>query len=88
MAIRSRLRAVLPAVLLLISGRAFAFDDMTVTRIDANSSDMMAFIVSGGVTEIPTLASAASTARPEVTGVAVATSDKVAASSGDADRAS
>lgn len=35
MAIRSRLRAVLPAVLLLISGRAFAFDDMTVTRIDA-----------------------------------------------------
>lgn len=70
------------------SGQMYLFPTSAVTRIDANSSDMMAFIVSGGVTEIPTLASAANTARPEVTGVAVATSDKVAASSGDADRAS
>lgn len=37
------------------SGQMYLFPTAAVTRIDANSSDMMAFIVSGGVTEIPAL---------------------------------
>jgi len=34
----------------------YLFPTAAVTRLDTNSSDMMAFIVSGGVTEIPALA--------------------------------
>jgi uncharacterized membrane protein len=37
------------------SGQMYLFPTTAVTRLDANSSDMMAFIVSGGVTEIPVL---------------------------------
>lgn len=38
------------------SGQMYLFPTAAVTRLDTNSSDMMAFIVSGGVTEIPALA--------------------------------
>ncbi|GMV10894.1 MAG TPA: DUF502 domain-containing protein [Gemmatimonadaceae bacterium] len=38
------------------SGQMYLFPTSAVTRLDTNSSDMMAFIVSGGVTEIPVLA--------------------------------
>lgn len=38
------------------SGQMYLFPTTAVTRLDTNSSDMMAFIVSGGVTEIPALA--------------------------------
>lgn len=38
------------------SGQMYLFPTTAVTRIDTNSSEMMAFIVSGGVTEIPVLA--------------------------------
>lgn len=37
------------------SGQMYLFPGTAVRRIEANSSDMMAFIVSGGVTEIPRL---------------------------------
>lgn len=37
------------------SGQMYLFPTSAVARLDANSSDMMAFIVSGGVTEIPAL---------------------------------
>jgi uncharacterized membrane protein len=37
------------------SGQMYLFPTTAVTRLDTNSSDMMAFIVSGGVTEIPAL---------------------------------
>lgn len=37
------------------SGQMYLFPASSVQRIDANSSDMMAFIVSGGVTGIPTI---------------------------------
>ncbi len=37
------------------SGQMYVFPTAAVTRLDTSSSDMMAFIVSGGVTEIPTL---------------------------------
>ncbi|MEP7382305.1 MAG: DUF502 domain-containing protein [Gemmatimonadota bacterium] len=37
------------------SGQMYLFPVSAVSRVDANSSDMMAFIVSGGVTEIPSL---------------------------------
>ena len=38
------------------SGQMYLFPARAVTRLDANSSDVMAFIVSGGVTEVPSLA--------------------------------
>jgi uncharacterized membrane protein len=38
------------------SGQMYLFPTHAVHRLDTNSSDMMAFIVSGGVTEIPVLA--------------------------------
>lgn len=41
------------------SGQMYVFPTAAVTRLDANSSEMMAFIVSGGVTEIPSLTHAA-----------------------------
>ncbi len=37
------------------SGQMYLFPVSAVSGVDANSSDMMAFIVSGGVTEIPSL---------------------------------
>jgi len=37
------------------SGQTYVFPMSAVHRIEANSSDMMAFIVSGGVTEMPQL---------------------------------
>jgi uncharacterized membrane protein len=37
------------------SGQMYLFPTSAVFRLDTNSSDMMAFIVSGGVTEIPVL---------------------------------
>jgi len=37
------------------SGQMYLFPTSAVTRLDTNSSEMMAFIVSGGVTEIPSL---------------------------------
>ncbi len=37
------------------SGQMYLFPSSAVQRVDANSSDMMAFIVSGGVTGIPSL---------------------------------
>lgn len=37
------------------SGQMYLFPTSAVQRIDANSSDMMAFIVSGGVTGIPSV---------------------------------
>ncbi|MEO7962403.1 MAG: DUF502 domain-containing protein, partial [Gemmatimonadaceae bacterium] len=37
------------------SGQMYVFPKSAVTRIEVNSSDMMAFIVSGGVTELPQL---------------------------------
>ncbi len=37
------------------SGQMYLFPIAAVTRLDANSSDVMAFIVSGGVTEVPNL---------------------------------
>lgn len=43
------------------SGQMYLFPTSAVARLDTNSSDMMAFIVSGGVTEIPTLGSAGTT---------------------------
>jgi len=38
------------------SGQMYLFPTTAVARLDTNSSEMMAFIVSGGVTEIPVLA--------------------------------
>jgi uncharacterized membrane protein len=35
------------------AGQLFVFPDSTVQRLDASSSAVMAFIISGGVTEIP-----------------------------------
>ena len=43
------------------SGQMYVFPKSAVTRIDVNSSDMMAFIVSGGVTELPQLIRAGGT---------------------------
>ena len=37
------------------SGQMYLFPRSAVRRLDTNSSDMMAFIVSGGVTELPQL---------------------------------
>ena len=37
------------------SGQTYVFPRSDVHRLDVNSSDMMAFIVSGGVTEMPQL---------------------------------
>ncbi|MEO6444152.1 MAG: DUF502 domain-containing protein [Gemmatimonadaceae bacterium] len=37
------------------SGQMYVFPTRAVTMLDANSSDVMAFIVSGGVTEVPRL---------------------------------
>ena len=37
------------------SGQMYLFPSHAVSRVDTNSSDMMAFILSGGVTEIPML---------------------------------
>ena len=41
------------------SGQMYLFPRSAVRRLDTNSSDMMAFIVSGGVTELPQLLRAA-----------------------------
>ena len=38
------------------SGQMYVFPKHAVERIDVNSSDMMAFIVSGGVTALPQIA--------------------------------
>ncbi|MBL8984060.1 MAG: DUF502 domain-containing protein [Gemmatimonadetes bacterium] len=37
------------------SGQMYVFPRAAITPLDASSSDMMAFVVSGGVTEIPTI---------------------------------
>lgn len=46
------------------SGQMYLFPTTAVTRLDTNSSEMMAFIVSGGVTEIPALNARATPAAP------------------------
>lgn len=46
------------------SGQMYVFPKASVTRLEASSSDVMAFVVSGGVTEVPRLHPPAQVAKP------------------------
>lgn len=65
------------------SGQMYLFPTQAVTRIDANSADVMAFIVSGGVTEVPTLPKPPTSARSRAASVSTA-SVSVASTRGEA----